>query len=79
MLLTDQQTRREGKTMKSPKPTSSPIADFCERHGISEPTFYRHRAEMPKQIKIGGQYRITDKAETEWLASKESEITQAAA
>lgn len=65
--------------MKTTKPTSSAIADFCERHGISEPTFYRHRDEMPKQIKIGGQWRITDKAESAWLAAKETEPTRAAA
>lgn len=55
------------------KPTSSTIADFCERHGISEPTFYRHRPEMPRAIKIGGQWRIPDKSENEWLAAKETE------
>ena len=58
--------------MKTSKPTSSTIADFCERHGISEPTFYRHRPEMPRAIKIGGQWRIPDKSETEWLTAKES-------
>ncbi len=61
------------------KPTSSSIADFCERHGISETTFYRHRDEMPKQIKIAGQWRIPDKAEAGWLANKEAEYTRAAA
>lgn len=55
------------------KPTSSSIADFIARHGISEPTFYRHRQEMPKTIRIGGQWRITAKAEGEWLAAKEAE------
>ncbi len=60
-----------------PKPTSSSIADFIARHGISEPTFYRHRGDMPRQIKIGGQWRITDKAESEWLAAKEAEFTPA--
>ena len=56
------------------KPTSSSIADFCERHGISEITFYRHRAEMPRALKIGGQWRIPDKTEAEWLSAKESEF-----
>jgi len=57
------------------KPTSSSIADFIARHGISEPTFYRHRDDMPKTIMIGGQWRITDKAEAEWLTAKEAEFT----
>ena len=60
--------------MKTSKPTSSSIADFCERHDISEPTFYRHRAEMPSAIKIGGQWRIPDKSETAWLTAKENEF-----
>lgn len=59
------------------KPTSSSIANFCVRNDISEPTFYRHRDDMPRQIKIGGQWRITDKAESEWLAAKEAEFTPA--
>ena len=59
--------------MKTSKPTSSTIADFCERHGISEPTFYRHRPEMPRAIKIGGQWRIPDTSETQWLTAKEAE------
>ncbi len=60
-----------------PKPSSSSIADFCGRHNISEVTFYRHRDDMPKAIKIGGQWRIPGKAEDEWLAAKEVEFTQA--
>ena len=60
-----------------PKPTSSSIAEFCGRNDISEPTFYRHRDDMPRQIKIGGQWRITDKAESEWLAAKEAEFSRA--
>lgn len=64
--------------MKTSKPTSSSIADFITRHGISEPTFYRHRDDMPKAIKIGGQWRITDKAESEWLNAKESAFTATA-
>lgn len=57
------------------KPTSSSISDFCERHCISEVTFYRHRDDMPQAIKIGGQWRIPTKFEDEWLAAKEAEFT----
>jgi len=78
IALTSQQRLVRAK-MKTSKPTSSSIADFCERHGISEPTFYRHRPEMPRAIKIGGQWRIPDKSETEWLeAAYQSPAVQAA-
>ena len=59
--------------MKTSKPTSSTIADFCERWGISEVTFYRHRPEMPTVIRLGGQNRIPDKSENDWLAAKVTE------
>ena len=58
--------------MKTSKPTASTIADFCERYGISESTFYRHRPEMPKAIMLGGQWRIPDKSEHEWLTAEEA-------
>ena len=64
--------------MKTSKPTSSTIDDFCARHGISETTFYRHRPEMPRAIKIGGQWRIPDKSENEWLTAKETEFASMA-
>lgn len=63
--------------MKTPsRPTSSSVADFCERHGISEPTFYRRRADMPRQIKIGGQLRILDVDEAAWIERKQEEAAK---
>ncbi len=60
--------------MKTPsRPTSSSVADFCERHGISEPTFYRRRSDMPRTIKIGGQLRIIDRDEADWIEVKQAE------
>lgn len=59
--------------MKANRPTSSSVADFCERHGISEPTFYRRRLDMPRSIKIGGQLRIVDADEQAWIERKQME------
>lgn len=60
--------------MKTPaRPTSSSVADFCSRHGISEPTFYRRRSDMPRTIKIGGQLRIIDADEASWIELKQME------
>lgn len=55
------------------RPSSSSIRDFCERHGISEATYYRHPQDMPRRIKIGGQFRITDEDERAWLELKRAE------
>ncbi len=61
------------------RPTSSSVADFCERHGISEATFYRRRAAMPRTIKIGGQLRIIDTDESEWVKQLQEEAGRVAA
>ncbi|WP_040854645.1 MerR family transcriptional regulator [Thiorhodovibrio frisius] len=53
--------------MPDAKPTASSVKSFCQRYDISEPTFYRHRASMPACIRIGGQLRITQAAEQQWL------------
>ena len=53
------------------RPSSDSIKEFCARYGISEATFYRRRADMPRVIKIGAQYRITDADEQEWLKRKQ--------
>ncbi len=65
--------------MKASRPTSSSVADFCERHGISEPTFYRRRSDMPRTIKIGGQLRIIDADEACWIERKQEDAGRAAA
>jgi len=49
---------------------SCSVANFCERHAISEPTFYRRRLDMPRTIKIGGQLRIVDADEAAWIEAK---------
>lgn len=49
---------------------SSSITEFCCRHSISRATFYRHRDEMPRTITIGGQVRILDRDENEWVERK---------
>lgn len=58
------------------RPTSSSVADFCSRHHISEPTFYRRRSDMPRTIKIGGQLRIIDADESAWIESKQQQATK---
>lgn len=57
----------------STRPTSSSVEDFCNRHGISEATYYRRRAEMPRTIKVGGQLRIIDADEAAWIEAKQAE------
>jgi predicted DNA-binding transcriptional regulator AlpA len=54
------------------RPSSSSTKEFCARHGISEATFYRNPQDMPRRIKIGGQYRITDSDEAVWLERKQA-------
>ena len=56
----------------SNRPSSSSVKDFCARYGISEATFYRRRADMPRCIKIGGQLRIVDPDEQVWLERKQA-------
>jgi hypothetical protein len=64
-----------GQAMKQnqARPTSSSVEDFCARHAISEATFYRRRAEMPRAIKVGGQLRIVDADEQAWIEVKQDE------
>lgn len=50
---------------------SCSVKEFCARYGISQTTFYRRRAEMPRAILVGSQYRITEPAEREWLDGRE--------
>ncbi len=55
------------------RPTSDSIEHFCERHGISEATFYRRRDLMPRAIKIGGQLRILDSDEAAWIEAQQAQ------
>ena len=63
----------------STRPTSDSVEQFCERHGISEATFYRRRADMPRAIKIGGQLRIIDADEQQWIERKQEQAQGRAA
>lgn len=51
---------------------SSSVKEFCARWAIHETTYYRRRADMPRTIKVGGQLRITEADETEWLKRKQA-------
>jgi len=53
------------------QPTSSTIADFCKRHDISKPTFYRmqKKGKMPRTVRIGAYQRITAEDEQAWMDS----------
>lgn len=61
--------------MPNRRPSSSSTKEFCSRHGISEATFYRRADDMPRRIKVGGQYRITEADEAEWLKRKREAAT----
>ncbi len=61
------------------RPTSDSVEHFCNRHGISEATFYRRRDLMPRSIKIGGQLRILDSDEATWIEARQAEAMQGAA
>jgi predicted DNA-binding transcriptional regulator AlpA len=63
----------------SGRPTSDSVEQFCQRHGISEATFYRRRSDMPRAIKIGGQLRIVDTDEQQWIERKQTEAQGRAA
>jgi hypothetical protein len=54
------------------RPSSSAVREFCERHEISESTFYRRRADMPRAIRVGGQLRIVDTDEQAWVERKQA-------
>ncbi|MFE8034132.1 helix-turn-helix transcriptional regulator [Thiohalocapsa marina] len=58
------------------RPTSDSVEQFCDRHGISECTFYRRRDLMPRAIKIGGQLRILDTDEQAWIEAQQAQADQ---
>jgi hypothetical protein len=54
------------------------VEDFILRHA-EQRTDYRHPHDMPRRIKVGGQYRILDADEAVWIACKQGESTGRAA
>jgi excisionase family DNA binding protein len=51
------------------------IAEFCQMHGITMPTWYRLVEEQraPKFMRVGRQIRITRQAIEDWRAALQSE------
>ncbi len=60
--------------------TSSTIPEFCKRHNISKPTFYRQAKQglMPRVVRLSPQImRILPADEARWLASLDDVSTGA--
>jgi hypothetical protein len=51
------------------------IAGFCRRHGISRGTYLnlRRRGKAPREVAAGTRRIITEQAEADWIAERESE------
>ena len=54
------------------KPVMS-VEEFCERHGITKPTYYKMRAigREPRTIQIGRRRLITVEAAADWRREAE--------
>jgi len=50
-------------------------AGFCRRHGISRGTYLnlRRRGKAPREVAAGTRRIITEQAEADWIAERESE------
>ena len=50
------------------------IEEWCKLHGFSRRFFYKLKAkgEAPRSFKVGASTRITEAANTEWIAARES-------
>jgi len=50
------------------------ISEFCRRHGISRPTYFKERdlGRGPKEMRFGAVVRISSAAEAEWQREREN-------
>jgi hypothetical protein len=48
------------------------VAEFCQRHRISVPLFYKLRDQMPVTFKIGNRTLISREAAERWRRAREA-------
>lgn len=55
------------------------VEEFCQRHGICRATFYKilKDGKGPRIMKVGGQTRISDAAESDWIREREQAAAEA--
>jgi hypothetical protein len=55
------------------------IEEFCYRNDICRATYYnlKNAGKGPREMKVGGQKRITPAAEADWHAEREAEAAAA--
>jgi hypothetical protein len=62
---------------RGPPPTSETETDamsvetFCERNGLGQATFYKHRSLMPRTFRVGARVLISREAAAHWRAERE--------
>ncbi len=47
------------------------IPEFCAAHGFSRASFYNHRQDMPRTIRVGARRLVTAEAERAWRRERE--------
>lgn len=53
---------------------ASSVRSFCERYGISAPTFYNEvRLGRLRTFKVGRRRLVSAQAEHDWIAQREAE------
>jgi hypothetical protein len=57
------------------------IDEFCHRNGICRATYYnlKKAGKGPREMKVGGQKRVTPAAEADWHREREAEAAAEAA
>jgi len=55
------------------------IDDWCRTHGFSRSFFYvlRNRGDAPRLMRVGKCIRISEEANTKWVAEREAQTNKA--
>jgi hypothetical protein len=48
------------------------VQEFCARHRISVPLFYKNRNEMPRTFRVGTRVLISREAAAAWRRAREN-------
>ena len=62
----------------SPDPDALTIDEFCRRHGLSRPFYYKIKAQGlgPREIKLNSKVLITREAASDWRRERELETAR---
>jgi hypothetical protein len=75
-------TARRVRAADKTTPTGPPdldaysVDEFCRRHSISVPMFYKMRKEMPATFKVGARTLISKESAAAWRAACEEKATK---